>query len=128
MVSGDASGADVGSGTTILRAGELQPGQSRKFTLQCGAREIECFVVNWRGMLRAFVNQCRHIPMTMDWVENQFFDEDANYLVCPTHGAFYEPDGGECVVGPACGKALFAVPLVERAGEVLALCPEPLPD
>jgi hypothetical protein len=28
------------------------------------------------------------------------------------------------VAGPACGKALFAVPLVERDDEVLALCPD----
>ena len=115
-------------GTPILRAGELLPGQSRKFILLCGGQQIECFVVNWRGMLRAFVNRCRHIPMTLDWVENQFFDEAGDYLLCPTHGALYEPDGGECVLGPPCGKALHAVPLRERAGEIIALCPSPLPD
>jgi nitrite reductase/ring-hydroxylating ferredoxin subunit len=116
------------AGTPVVRAGELQPGQSRKFTLACGGREIECFVVNWRGLLRAYVNQCRHVPMTMDWVENQFFDEAGEYLLCPTHGALYEPEGGECVMGPPCGKTLFAVPLVERDGVVRALCPDPLPD
>lgn len=114
-------------GTPILRSGELAPGQSRKFVLACDGRELECFVVNYRGRLRAFVNQCRHIPMTLDWVENQFFDEAGDYLLCPTHGALYEPEGGECVIGPACGKALFAVPLEERDGDVLALCPDPLP-
>jgi nitrite reductase/ring-hydroxylating ferredoxin subunit len=127
-VSVNASGSGVPSGTPILRAGELAPGQSRKFMLACGGRQLECFVVNWRGLLRAFVNQCRHIPMTLDWVENQFFDEAGDYLLCPTHGALYEPDGGECVVGPPCGKALYAVPLLERGDEVLALCPDPLPD
>jgi len=127
-VSVDTSGSDVPSGTPILRAGELAPGQSRKFILACGGRQLECFVVNWRGALRAFVNQCRHIPMTLDWVENQFFDEAGDYLLCPTHGALYEPDGGDCVVGPPCGKALYAVPLLERGDEVLALCPDPLPE
>jgi nitrite reductase/ring-hydroxylating ferredoxin subunit len=112
------------SGTVILRAGELAPGRSRKFVLACGGQQVECFVVNHRGTLRAFVNKCRHVPMTMDWVENQFFDESGDYLLCPTHGALYEPQGGECVAGPACGKALFAVPLVEREEDVVALCPE----
>jgi nitrite reductase/ring-hydroxylating ferredoxin subunit len=120
------TGDPAQAGTPILRAGELQPGQSRKFTLACGGQELECFVVNWRGALRAFVNRCRHIPMTLDWVENQFFDEAGDHLLCPTHGALYEPDGGECVAGPACGKALFAVPLVEHDGAILALCPGPL--
>jgi len=127
-VSVDTSGSEVPRGTPILRAGELAPGQSRKFILACGGRQLECFVVNWRGALRAFVNQCRHIPMTLDWVENQFFDEAGDYLLCPTHGALYEPDGGDCVVGPPCGKALYAVPLLERGDEVLALCPDPLPE
>ena len=127
-MSADANGPDLQVGTPILRAGELAPGRSRKFTLSCGDRSIECFVVNWRGSLRAFVNQCRHVPMTLDWVENQFFDEAGDYLLCPTHGALYEPDGGECVVGPPCGKSLFAVPLREHEGEILALCPDPLPD
>ena len=118
---GDSSCGD--SGTVILRAGELPPGKSRKFFLSCAGRQLECFVVNFRGTLRAYVNKCRHVPMTMDWVENQFFDESGDFLLCPTHGALYEPEGGECVAGPACGKALFAVPLVERGDEVLALCP-----
>jgi len=118
---GHATGGEAG--TVILRAGELPPGKSRKFFLSCAGQQLECFVVNFRGTLRAYVNKCRHVPMTMDWVENQFFDESGDYLLCPTHGALYEPQGGECVSGPACGKALFAVPLVERDDEVLALCP-----
>jgi nitrite reductase/ring-hydroxylating ferredoxin subunit len=127
-VSAETSPTQRERGTPILRAGELEPGQSKKFVLSCAGRELECFVVNWKGLLRAFVNRCRHIPMTLDWVENQFFDEAADFLVCPTHGALYEPDGGECVIGPACGKALFAVPLVERDGAILALCPDPIPE
>jgi nitrite reductase/ring-hydroxylating ferredoxin subunit len=80
--------------------------------------------VRYRGELRAYVNECRHISMSMDWVENQFFTEDGEFLLCPTHGALYQPDSGECVAGPPCGKSLFAVPLVERDGVVLALWPD----
>ena len=114
-------------GLRILGAGDLAEGTSAKFLLPCGGREIECFVVRFRGELHAFVNECRHVPMTMDWVENQFFTEEGDFLLCPTHGALYLPDTGECVAGPACGKALFRVPLVERDGAVFALCPDPLP-
>ncbi len=123
MSAGDDSPCSDG-GTAILRVGELEPGTSRKFVLTCKDQQLECFVVNYRGTLRAYVNKCRHVPMTMDWVENQFFDESGAYLLCPTHGALYEPEGGECVAGPACGKALFAVPLVERGEDVVALCPD----
>jgi nitrite reductase/ring-hydroxylating ferredoxin subunit len=114
-------------GTRILGRGDLAEGESRKFLLRCGDREIECFVVRWRGELHAFVNQCRHVAMSLDWVENQFFTEEGDFLLCPTHGALYAPDTGECVSGPPCGKSLHAVPLTESGGEILALCPDPLP-
>src|SRR5690606_19248166 len=99
-------------GEPILRAGELAPGQSKKFMLQHDGREVECFVVNFRGELHAYVNECRHVAMTLDWVENQFFTPDGDFLLCPTHGAFYDPASGECVAGPPCGRSLFRVPLV----------------
>jgi nitrite reductase/ring-hydroxylating ferredoxin subunit len=119
-----SGGAEAGRvGTPVLRVGELAEGQSKKFMLHCGGREVECFVVNFRGRLRAYVNECRHISMTLDWVENQFFTPDGDYLLCPTHGAFYDPESGECVAGPPCGRSLFAVPLVERGGEIEAFCP-----
>ena len=57
----------------------------------------------------------------------QFFTEEGDFLLCPTHGALYTPDTGECVSGPPCGKSLFPVQLVERGDDVLALCPDPLP-
>src|SRR5262245_28825805 len=64
----------------VGRAEDLAPGQSRKFLLQCAGGEIEAFVVNHGGALYAYVNRCCHIPMSMDWVENQFFTDDAAYI------------------------------------------------
>ena len=108
----------------VGRADDLAPGQSRKFLLQCGGREIEAFVVNHGGSLHAYVNRCCHIPMTMDWVENQFFSDDAAYIQCATHGALYEPASGECVAGPPIGQCLTAVPIVVQDGVIFAACPE----
>ncbi len=108
----------------ILRCGELAPGQTRKFPLACDGGELDCFVLNHRGELRAYVNECRHVPMSLDWVENRFFTSDGCFLLCPTHGALYEPTSGLCVAGPPCGRSLRAVPLVERDGWIWALCPD----
>ena len=103
----------------VARVGELQPGQTRKFMLEIDGREEECFVVNVAGTLHAYVNRCLHVPMTLDWVENQFFTEDRRYIQCATHGACFEPDTGECVSGPPCGKFLIRVPLTVRGDEVV---------
>ena len=121
---GDASGATA---TPIFASGELAEGRSRKFHLRRGERELECFAVRHKGALHAFVNQCRHVAMSLDWVENQFFTEDREFLLCPTHGALYLPDSGECVAGPPCGKSLYRVPLGERDGVVVAFWPDPEP-
>jgi len=109
----------------VGRADELAPGTSRKFLLLCGDREVEAFVVNHGGALYAYVNRCCHIPMTMDWVENQFFTEDAAYIQCATHGALYEPASGECIAGPPLGQCLTAVPIAVQDGMILASCPDP---
>ena len=75
--------------------------------------EEECFLINYHGDFHAYVNRCRHVPMAMDWVDNQFFAEQGRYLTCQTHNAYFEPDSGECVAGPpgTCGKFLYRVPL-----------------
>lgn len=109
----------------MCRVGELAVGASRKFMIAFEGREEEAFVLNTGGVLHAYVNRCRHVAMTMDWVENRFLTEDGRYIQCATHGAWYEPDTGECVAGPPCGKFLFRVPLEIRGEDVVALPPEP---
>lgn len=107
----------------IARRGELRPGETRKFLLHCAGREVEAFLLNHAGDYHAYVNECRHVPMTMDWVENQFFDEDGCYVQCATHGALYAPASGECVSGPPLGKRLIRVPLHFEGDDIYASCP-----
>ena len=103
----------------IAGADELRPGESRTFTLECDGRRIEAFLVNYRDALHAYVNQCRHVPMTLDWVENRFFTEDGAYILCATHGALYDPATGACVGGACAGRGgLRALAVVERGGRV----------
>ncbi|MGH7932555.1 MAG: Rieske (2Fe-2S) protein [Candidatus Binataceae bacterium] len=101
---------------------ELKPGESMKFLMPIRGVDEECFVVNYRGHFHAYVNRCRHVPMAMDWVDNQFFTEEGRYLMCPTHNACYDPASGECIAGPptACGKLLYRVPLEIEHGTIYA--------
>ena len=112
----------------VARVGELTPGTTRKFLFQVGGQEVEAFVVNVAGRHHAYVNRCRHVPMGLDWVENQFFTEDGQYLQCATHGAYYLPDTGECIAGPPCGKSLVRIPLSIDGDEIVAHPPGALPD
>src|ERR1700758_4720389 len=95
----------------VGRARRLRAGQSMIFLLPIRGVDDECFVINYAGEFHAYVNRCRHVPMAMDWVDNQFFAEEGRYLMCQTHNAYYEPASGECIAGPptACGKYLYRV-------------------
>ena len=110
----------------VCRASDLEPGQSMKFLLVIRGTEEECFVVNFGGELHDYVSRCRHVPMPMDWVDNQFFAEQGRYLMCQTHNAYYEPASGECIAGPpsACGKFLYRVPLKIEDGVIYASPPQ----
>lgn len=110
------------NGVIVARVGEIGPGQTKKFFLEYDGREEECFLVNHRGALYAYVNRCCHVPMTMDWIDNQFMTEDKQFVQCATHGACYLPDTGECVSGPPCGKFLTRVPLTISGNQVIAGC------
>ena len=112
----------------IARTHELLPGRTKKFLVDCDGREIEGFVLNAGGAFHAYVNRCRHVPMGLDWVEKQFFTEDAQFIQCATHGAYYLPETGECVAGPPCGKSLVRVPIRIDGDLILGECPQPLPD
>jgi nitrite reductase/ring-hydroxylating ferredoxin subunit len=114
--------------TVVAKVGELQPGQTKKFLLDCEGREVSGFLLNFGGALHAYVNRCRHVAMEMDWVENQFFTEDARFVQCATHGALYEPVTGECVAGPPCGRSLYRLPVRVDGDAIVVECPGPLPD
>jgi nitrite reductase/ring-hydroxylating ferredoxin subunit len=105
---------------------DLKSGDSLKFMLPIRGTDEECFAVNYHGHFHAYVNRCRHVPMAMDWVDNQFFAEEGRYLMCQTHNAYYEPATGECIAGPlnTCGKYLYRVPLEIEDGVIYARPPQ----
>jgi nitrite reductase/ring-hydroxylating ferredoxin subunit len=106
----------------VARASDLAPGESLKFMMPIRGADEECFVINFGGEYHAFVNRCRHVPMAMDWVDNQFFAKEGRYLMCQTHNAYYEPASGECIAGPpsACRKYLYRVPTEIEDGVIYA--------
>jgi nitrite reductase/ring-hydroxylating ferredoxin subunit len=112
----------------VARVDELGLGATKKFSLKSGGGAVEAFLVNYGGALYAYINRCRHISLTLDWVDNRFFTEDGRYLICANHGATYEPTTGECVWGPCLGASLRNVVLEIAEGKIFAVCPDDLED
>ena len=71
------------------------------------------FVIRYEGKAHAYVNQCAHVPVELDWNEGQFFTVSKDYLICATHGAHYAPESGYCVFGPCQGKSLQSLLVTE---------------
>jgi nitrite reductase/ring-hydroxylating ferredoxin subunit len=107
----------------VASVGEIEHGQSKKFTLRRGQRDLEALIVNYEGAHFAYINRCPHTGITLDWVNNQFFSSDNRYLMCATHGAVFEPPSGECVWGPCFGLSLQNVPLEIEVDQIFARLP-----
>jgi len=106
----------------ICAASELvELGRGVRFELERSGQSQPAFVVGFDGQLRAFLNQCGHIPVELDWQEGEFFDYTRLYLICSTHGALYHPASGHCVGGRCAGRGLIPVPVVERDGQVYVI-------
>lgn len=81
------------------------------------------FVVLYDGQPRAYLNQCAHVAVELDWQPGRFFEDSGLYLICATHGAMYRPDDGYCVAGPCRGRSLQALPCREAEGWVIVGVP-----
>ncbi len=64
----------------------------------------EGFVMRWRGELVAYQNRCPHWAVPVGFDEENFLE--GNDIVCPMHGARFNPATGECWSGPCIGEGL----------------------
>ena len=103
----------------ICTARELvETGKGIRFELDRYGQLNKGFVVRYDGKPRAFLNQCGHVPVELDWQEGEFFDDSRLYLICSTHGALYHPGSGHCVGGRCAGRGLIPLSVVERDGHI----------
>ena len=93
-------------------------GLAVSFDLVYYRRQARGFALRIDGQVVAYVNQCAHVPVQMQWQEGQFLDHDRRWIICAMHGATYDPHSGHCVAGPCAGARLRRVALEERDGQV----------
>ncbi|EUJ10511.1 ferredoxin subunit of nitrite reductase and ring-hydroxylating dioxygenase [Methylophilaceae bacterium 11] len=77
------------------------------------------FVVRFNGKPYAYLNQCAHVPIELDWQQGKFFNLTQDFIICATHGAHYEPNSGRCVLGPCKGKSLQPIEVYETNDEII---------
>ncbi|MBS0508079.1 MAG: Rieske 2Fe-2S domain-containing protein [Proteobacteria bacterium] len=92
-------------------------GRAVAFDVSFRGQCLRAFAIRYRGGVHAYLNQCTHVAMEMDFKEGHFFDDSGCRLICSTHGALFAPDTGACLGGPA-RRPLVKVELSEEGGMV----------
>jgi nitrite reductase/ring-hydroxylating ferredoxin subunit len=106
--------------TIILNSSDLhEKSAGLRFALPQLGQFATGFVVRYLGKPYAYINQCAHVPIELDWEQGQFFNTSKDFLICATHGAQYEPDTGHCFIGPCKGKSLQVLPVVEQNKQII---------
>jgi nitrite reductase/ring-hydroxylating ferredoxin subunit len=72
------------------------------------------FIVRRGDAVIGYVDSCPHTGLPLA-VADRYLTRDERLILCSTHGALFEIDGGACVAGPCFGDRLqtWAVAVVD---------------
>ena len=107
----------------VGRFDDLDDPGCREFRAGDGDWPFKGFVVRRGEEVFAYQNYCMHVGHPLNWQPDKFLNEGGNLIACASHGALYEIDSGICVSGPCPGKALRAIEVEIRDGEVIVRAP-----
>ena len=75
-------------------------------------------VFRFKGKVFAYLNQCVHMPRTLNCQRDTIFDEQRALLRCSMHGIVYEPETGTSLSTLCHGERLQALRLSEADGHI----------
>ena len=96
------------SAVALCQLGDLADGEARGFDLTGNGRDT-VFVVRLGATIRTYRNRCPHQGASLPWRKHAYLSGDGARIVCHAHGAQFDIDSGECVLGPALGQSLECV-------------------
>ena len=99
----------------LCQVDDIQEGTSKGFTLP---DKKSVFAVKRDGEIFIYQNSCPHLGVELEWLEDQFLDNEGVLIQCSTHGALFVIETGDCVSGPCVGKALQPVPFHIKEGTI----------
>lgn len=103
--------------TILCHINDLEDDSAQSFELD----DRTVFAVKKFGQVYVYVNSCPHIGIPLEFLPNDFLDQEKRYILCANHGALFEIENGECVAGPCSGQSLEAVPFTLEDGNIRLL-------
>ncbi len=93
-------------GSHVILKKSLEEGKAKGFQVKIRGKIHYGLVVRKQEKFYAYRNECRHLSITLDLNDEQFFNAEGTHLQCQMHGATYEIENGECIAGPCVGSRL----------------------
>ncbi|MGD8559670.1 MAG: Rieske 2Fe-2S domain-containing protein [Gammaproteobacteria bacterium] len=91
---------------------------AQEFNIEHNGKSVELFVIHVNNRYYAYSNHCPHTGVNLNWMPDQFFDLNNEFIQCSTHGALFRFDDGYCVRGPCAGASLQSLPLRIHNNEI----------
>ena len=102
----------------LCRLDDIPDGAARGFGPAPGGF-TGLFAVRRGAAAFIYVNSCPHVGASLDWAPDKFLTADGAHIVCSTHGALFDLEGGLCVRGPCLGDRLESIPAQIVDGMIL---------
>ena len=109
--------------TVLCPTSDLEDGKSLGFLSHQGP----VFVVKRDNQYYAYKNECPHLGVNLEFMENEFLDSEGALIECSTHGALFEKETGNCLSGPCQGDRLTPVEIVIE-NQQITFAPPPIAD
>ncbi|ARU58590.1 Rieske (2Fe-2S) domain-containing protein [Oleiphilus messinensis] len=93
--------------TLLCSIDEIEPNNARGFEIQ--GQSI--LVVRHETQVYAYLNQCPHTGVELNWMPDRFMDLEKEYIQCSVHGALFKINNGLCIAGPCQGRHLQKIPV-----------------
>jgi len=93
----------------ICKLKQLNESFCFEFIVKNATEEKDAFLIFFKGQYYAYINDCPHTGVNLNWQPGQFFSMDGLLLQCSLHGALFTPENGLCVRGPCQGQYLTAI-------------------
>jgi len=88
------------------------------FVLRYRGENRQAILIRFKGEVYGYLNQCVHMPRTLDCEQSDIFDESGRYLQCSMHSICYDPVSGESLSEICAGKKLTGFKVREEKGWV----------
>jgi nitrite reductase/ring-hydroxylating ferredoxin subunit len=110
------NGAPPPAGSVVCAVDDVADGSSRVVTFAGG---FELIVVRTGDAVFGYVNECKHLQVGLNLLDDHACETNAGTILCQYHYATYRFEDGYCIAGPCQGDSLTAVPLAVRSGRIV---------